>query len=350
MGFSRAPIVVIGGGISGIMAARTLIDSGEENVLLLERSRDLGGRMTTREFAGAKFDHGSQYFTAQTELFKKVVANWKESGWIEEFSKASNSFIGSGGMTALIRQLADPIDFCLRVRVTKVQQGRGRWILRWVSEGKPYVPQTYKEVASDEVYDPGGGASINARAIIMTTPVPQTMFLLEQGNNELDSSVKSLLATIEYEPCLAIMFTIEGDHLLSSGYAGGDLPDPLYSIVDNKKKGISPIPSLTIQASESWSKQNFWNTSDELAAELTKAAEPWIGKVNIEEKQVKRWTFSRAKQKIKQPFLDAGFEYPLVFAGDAFGQIDQSGQLGGVETAVLSGIEAANYLLEQLKN
>lgn len=345
----KGPIVVIGGGLSGVMAARTLIESGEENVLLLDKGRGLGGRMITREFSGAKFDHGAQFFTAYTDSFKQLVTGWIDEGLVKTFPGLSDGYFGSKGMNALIRHLAHPVDFCVRVRVTKIQQGKGRWTLRWISEGQTYVSQTYNEVSNEEIYDPGMEATIHARAIILTVPVPQALFLLEQGNIQLEESIRTALETVDYAPCLSIMLTLEREHHFAEyGYLGTGLPDPLRCIVDNKAKGISPIPSLTILANEEWSRRNIWNSDEEILERLIEAAKPWLADARIKDKQVKRWTFSHATKTYRGEFLDSGLEPPLLFAGDAFvGDYDPV-QIGSVETAALSGIESAKYMLKKL--
>ena len=56
-------VAVIGAGISGLFAARTLADRGL-NVKVFDKGRGLGGRMSTRRVDGKScFDHGAQYFT-----------------------------------------------------------------------------------------------------------------------------------------------------------------------------------------------------------------------------------------------------------------------------------------------
>jgi len=48
--FSKPKVVVIGAGISGISAAKSLIDTGKFDVTLLEASDRLGGRVQTIKF------------------------------------------------------------------------------------------------------------------------------------------------------------------------------------------------------------------------------------------------------------------------------------------------------------
>jgi len=53
------PIVVVGGGVSGIWAALTLSERGYTNVTLLERELRVGGKAAAFEYAGHKFPLGA---------------------------------------------------------------------------------------------------------------------------------------------------------------------------------------------------------------------------------------------------------------------------------------------------
>ncbi|MDP7378939.1 MAG: NAD(P)-binding protein, partial [Pirellulaceae bacterium] len=88
----RYRVAVIGAGMSGMAAARTLTDQGVE-VEVFEKSRGLGGRMSTRRVDGKPgFDHGAQYFTARNPIFKRYVNSWIEQGLVQTWSGTIGSF------------------------------------------------------------------------------------------------------------------------------------------------------------------------------------------------------------------------------------------------------------------
>ena len=64
-------IAIIGAGLSGLVVAKTL---GRHNEIhIFEKSRGVGGRMSTRYADPFQFDHGAQFFMARSQQFKEFV-------------------------------------------------------------------------------------------------------------------------------------------------------------------------------------------------------------------------------------------------------------------------------------
>ena|GEM_PF-3031578 len=80
----RLRVIVVGAGMAGLSAARTLVDQGHE-VVVLKKSRGPGGRMSTRRKGELRFDHGAQYFTASDPRFQRHVVAWQERGLVERW-------------------------------------------------------------------------------------------------------------------------------------------------------------------------------------------------------------------------------------------------------------------------
>jgi hypothetical protein len=68
----KKPVAIIGAGLSGLSCAQALRSAGID-VRVYESSSTVGGRCATRLWQGHLVDLGVQYFTAQTNEFKKEL-------------------------------------------------------------------------------------------------------------------------------------------------------------------------------------------------------------------------------------------------------------------------------------
>jgi renalase len=112
--------IVVGAGVSGLIAARELSAAGWR-VVVLDEGHRVGGRMATRHIGNGIFDLGAQFFTVWSERFEKLAAGWLEAGLVEEWTRGfadadakSNDghprYRGSEGMISIPRYLARGLD------------------------------------------------------------------------------------------------------------------------------------------------------------------------------------------------------------------------------------------------
>jgi predicted NAD/FAD-dependent oxidoreductase len=186
--------------------------------------------------------------------------------------------------------------------------------------------------------------SITARSVIITSPVPQTLDLIDQGNTQLPSGIVERLQKIQYESCIAVMAVLDGPTSLADPGALALDKGPIAWISDNQKKGASPLPALTIHASGEFSQANFNRDRTEVGKELIELARPLFGNANVLDFQVHGWLYSKPTVTDSDSSLlvsDSLVMPPLVLAGDAF-----SGPR--FEGAVLSGWSAAEQIKDVL--
>jgi renalase len=330
----NADVLIIGAGLSGVMAARELEAAGV-SVMIIDKGRSVGGRMATRRIGDGRADHGAQFFTVRDERFQQMVDELRDEGliyvWSNGFSDGSLAtditdghprYVVREGMNALPRYLAQPL---LNVRVdTKIVTATcddNGWILQ-----------------DDE------GTLYTGKALLMTSPVPQSLQILDEGATVLAREDFDTLNVIEYAPCLAGMFKVRGVVTLPQPGAIQRKDSNITWIGDNRQKGISPDDTVvTVQASETYSTQ-MWNSPDErILAALETALEVFMreGAV-IEEAQLKRWRYSRPLNGLEDRYYIADNTPTLMFAGDAFGG-------PRVEGAILSGVHAGGKLVELLQ-
>lgn len=65
-------VAVIGAGMAGLVCAQQLAMAGY-TVVVVEKSRGLGGRVATRRLHGTCADHGLRYLEPQGQLLQQLV-------------------------------------------------------------------------------------------------------------------------------------------------------------------------------------------------------------------------------------------------------------------------------------
>ena len=312
----RTGILVIGAGLAGLCAATELQRAGLD-VLVIDKGRGVGGRLASRRIGSATFDHGAQFMTARTDRFRAAVQDWSAQGLLREWFRGAGDghprWCGQPSMTAVPKFLARGLDVLLDKKVSSLRHNASGW-----------------EVALES------GESIQAGAVLLTAPVPQSLALLDAGGVAILPAIRAQLESIAYEPCIAVMATLSAPSKLPAPGGLALTEGPIGWLADNQMKGISAVPAVTIHATPAYSLAH-WDADRQAAAqELLAAAAPWLGS-SVTGFELHAWRFARPVSVETQPCLNLAQEHPLLLAGDAFG-----GQR--VEGAALSGWAAAEVL------
>jgi predicted NAD/FAD-dependent oxidoreductase len=147
---SSRSIAVIGAGLAGLSCARTLEDQGHR-VHIFEKSRGVGGRMSTRNFESWACDHGAQYFTARDPAFQQQVETWQQAGaaalWEAKITSfdaqgwqalqvSSGRFVGTPSMTAPAKHLAKDLKIHFSTTVDQLIRQDQHWTLHSKEHGQ----------------------------------------------------------------------------------------------------------------------------------------------------------------------------------------------------------------------
>lgn len=315
---SRRRVIVVGAGLSGLTAARALVEN-DVDVVVFDKGRGVGGRMATRRVetpAGvAVFDHGAQFFTARSEMFRAMVADWQRADVVFEWCRGFGDndghprFAVRGGMAALTKYLARGLDVRTSTLVFSVASSDDGWI-----------------VTLDD------GSTHRADGVILTCPIPQSYSLIANTSIELPND---LLMT-DYERTLGVLAVLDRPSTVTAP-GGYQNPDAVFSWVgDNQKKGVSELPALTLHANPAWSLRHWDTPHDEAHIALLDAARPYIGDATVITSQFKRWRFATPMTVWPDTQWSDGTG-TVILAGDAFAGPK-------VEGAVTSGLAAAHAL------
>jgi predicted NAD/FAD-dependent oxidoreductase len=309
-------VAVVGAGLSGLVAARQLADAGHE-VVVLDKGAVPGGRLATDTLGAASFDSGAQFFTVRSEAFAALVDPWLRSGvayeWTRGFGDTPDGYpryAVRGGMGALGAHLAAGLDVRLSTMCFAIRRGGGRW-----------------SVGIDD------GTAVAADALVVTCPLPQSASLLITA----EVAVPEQLRRTDYHRVVAVLAALDGPSAVPAP-GGVQDADAIFSFVaDNRSKGVSGAPAVTLHVNHEESAAHWDDPPDELRAWALDAAAPWFGGAAVVAARVRRWRFAGPQTIWPESCWSPEAGLPLALAGDAFAGPK-------VEGAALSGLAAAALL------
>lgn len=325
-----ADVLIVGGGISGLLAAQVLDKRGVQT-MMADKAVRVGGRLATRRIGPGRGDHGAQFFTVRTPEFQSLVDEWMVAGIVYQWSTGFGDgsfdsrpkdgyprYAVSGGMNNLASYLADRLKPEVQLESSTKLVSLAPTADGWRAE-------------SDD------GQVFTSRAVGLTAPVPQSLAILRA--ERLSEADRRVLTAIDYEPCLVGIFWVNGDLDFPEPGAVQRPDAPIIWIADNRRKGISPeAVVVTVQASPEFSHQLKDMTETSAINALKLAIEPYlVPPAIVKEGQLKAWRYALPKTIYPERYLLAANLPPLVFAGDAFGG-------PRVEGAALSGLAAGDVL------
>lgn len=303
-----------------MIVARELAGRGA-TVIVLEKSRGLGGRLATKRVGPAVFDQGAQFFTTREgDGFGAELSTWVQAGVATAWNDgAVRRWTGRPSMNGVGKWLARGLDVRRQHKVTAVRRhASGCWEL-----------------------DVEGEGMLRAERLILSSPVPQSLAVLAAGGVELPAGVARGLGALNYHPCLALLVALDGP---SAVPPAGVAPEsgPLRWVADNAKKGVSPAENgaITLHASKAFSTEHYGASAEEVAARLVPAATAWFGGAKVSSTTLHRWKFSEPAATYAEP-CEWLPEMNLGFCGDALG----GPRVGG---AARSGLAMAKALRDVL--
>ena len=322
------PVIVVGAGLSGLVAATQLERRGVPTVVL-DKGRSVGGRLATRRATGvdgreARFDHGAQFFTVRSEEFATLVDDWLSIGlvreWCRGFRPGGDGFpryVADSGMNSIAKHLAKAVDVRCNTKVHAIAGDAGTL-----------------SVSADD------GQRWESDVVVATPPVPQSLALCENGWLPIPEDDEHSLLAISYAPCLALLVSLDRPSFVPApgGLQLDPADDAVFSFVgDNAAKGISEISALTFHANDRVSIERFDDEDDDTRAYLLSEASRFFDPTGVTHVELKKWRYARpivgyhARLLNVEPIPGTS----LIFGGDAFGD-------SKVEGAAISGLAIAD--------
>ena len=319
--------IVIGGGITGLIIATVLQPKGIK-VTVLDKNKDIGGRLATRRVSQGEsmvgvFDYGIQYLSVKSPQFQVWVDHWLKhkviKEWCQRFdeTEVKPCYCGINGMSGIAKYLAKNLAVYTSTKVIKFSYDK-KWLI---------------ETESEQQYQ--------GDMLVMTSPVPQSLSLLDASFIPIPLESRFSLEQIEYDSCIAVLALLEKPSNIPAPGGISLEDDYLAWLADNHQKGISPNGyAVTLHATPKFSNE-YWDSDDaEIAYKLVTAAADYLDSPVIKY-QVHRWNYSLPKTFCNESCLGL-LELPLVMAGDAF-------VAPTIEGAVISGMAAGDFISQRYK-
>ena len=318
--------IIIGGGITGLIIAN-ILHRRQIAVTILNEGQVIGERLATRSIHGEGsiegiFDYGTQYFTANSLQFQTWVDDWLKHGVVKEWCRgfgqiAETCYCGTNGMQSIAQYLAKNLDLRTNSQVTEVSYDK-KWLVN---------------TQSDRQY--------RGDMLVMTSPIPQSLSLLDTSLIALPLEIRFSLEEIKYQSCIAVLVLLKEPSNIPPPGGISLENDFLAWLADNHQKGISPHGyAVTLHATPQFSDEYWDSDRAEIAYKLITAATDYLNSAAIEY-QVHRWRYSLPQTFYSEPCLTS-LELPLVMAGDAF-------VAPTLEGAVRSGVAAGKVISQRFK-
>ncbi|WP_270180522.1 NAD(P)/FAD-dependent oxidoreductase [Alkalihalobacillus sp. CinArs1] len=321
-------VAIVGGGLSGVLAARKLEGQGL-SVIVIDKSKSVGGRMATRRIDGGRADHGAQFFTVRSSEFQSHVDEWSKKGWVERwFGEKYARYKGIEGMNQLVKNVSKGIPLKLQFKVHHIIKQHNEYVLR----------------SEDE-------SEVRARAILMTPPAPQTGQLLKQSDLRMSKEAEETLQSLRFSPAVVALLTVNKEEetgLPHSGHQDAHLSEGIERVTDSYAKGISNERIISIYATPERSKALYDKSDATIKEDLLNLTSTIIRPETITAYQIKKWRYAQAENVHTAPFLAVSDEEDVIVAGDAFLYGDDSSGRTRVESAARSGLAAADELMKRL--
>ena len=314
-------IAIVGAGMCGITCANYLFSKGFE-VTVFEKSRGLGGRMATRRINNdLSVDHGAQYITTNTSAFKKYLdlcvyegfaEHWSPIGMDANYLKQNEIFVGTPGMSNLLKLHAQNLNIKFSSRVETITRIDKKWLV------------SLENFESKQLFD----------IVIFAIPSYQVKEIIPQEKVLVEE-----LSAVVIDPCWSLILVTQ-KKLECSDYNRFD-DSNFASVVYNgsKPKRNKEVNSYIVHTRPEWTKKNLFLEPYDIELKICNALSSKLKEhFDIKYMKAHRWLYAQTKKPLGKSFLSSK-DNSLFIGGDWC--------LGAnAESAFISGLEIAKFIIK----
>ena len=225
-------IAIIGAGFAGCYLYSKLKKDGH-NIMIFEKSRGTGGRLSTKYIDNKLIDYGTTSFSTRNPDFiyfcNKLVRN-------DLLSKEQNTYTPTKGINYICKSLIDKNDLLTSTKIVSCYKSENKWLLK------------DEKSNSYDKFD----------MLILTIPAPQILEL----NIDIKDELESILSKVTYSSIATLIM-----HDYNKFYIDDTLmqSDFFKKVVDNSKKyNYTDFSSYVFHVNEHFSTSNNYRTKENL--------------------------------------------------------------------------------------
>ncbi len=347
-------VVVIGAGLSGLAAAQALVQTGYA-VLVLEKSRGLGGRMATRRVNTTVLDHGCPLLQPLGPYQSDLIDQGLAAGLLQPWSPAVYDlradqlnlrpdpgvyYTARAGLSAVPKLFTQGLKIQKQAQVRQITALPQGWGIELLGDG----------------FEP-----LSARSVVMAIPAAQISPLIHLVEDRLEAirDWQDQLEQVSFISTITVMAGYDSSRMGETGsllsvpaseasrgwmICSQDHPDLAWMALDSSKRQNAPQPVVVIHSSAAFAEtylhqEDLTPAGNSLLTRGSQFGGAWMA--TPEWMQVHRWRYGQVSQPLPDQILKTDRLPSLVGCGDWCGG-------GGVEGAIASGRRAATWITATL--
>jgi renalase len=315
-------IAIVGAGIAGIACAKELLANGQKSIAIFEKSRGVGGRLTTRRMFDTCVDRGTCYISPKGAQFRQLFDRLIEANIVIPWTNTTHSltpdgnisadpdlyprYVAPGGMNQIAKYLATDLDIRFGQRAIVIQPDGNLW--RLTMEGTEPT-------------------EILARTVILAVPAPQAVDILSPLANILPVEFLNDLKSVEFYPSIAVAAGYTDTQLAEWEAAYPQVrsincvDDPILAWlgVDSSKRQQPAPPAFVLQSTANFAAKypNPEDTASASFAMLERASERFLSWFrDCQWQQPHLWRYAFPKSPLTDSYLSINSPAPLFCTGD----------------------------------
>lgn len=263
MNITHYETIIIGAGLTGLTLANSLTQK-DHQVLIIEKSRGIGGRLATRRIDGQGLDHGAP---------------------VLDFFLDSKKFVNDG-MNNYAKSMTKDLNILKENKVEIISKSSKGW-----------------KLATDL------GTEFSCQNLILTSPLPQAIELLKLTNLYPSSSD---LSSVVYSKALVLLIIAQEIPLELSSMEFHE-----HSFYFMRERNLHPT-GIVFHLSQDQSELYFEQADDFIISVfLNLLSKSPLSQLGIEKYELKKWRYAKALNPMQASFEEV---LPrLYLCGDGFG-------------------------------